>query len=429
MYNGPILKKPSDVRCYPEFDKEDSLNKQRTSNRTSNIGLLVLAYTAFIALGMPDGLLGIAWPSMRSDFTLPLDAVGMLLFASVSGYMASSFLSGILIVRMGIGSLLTTSCVLTGAALVGYTLAPSWWMVVFLGVIGGLGAGAIDAGLNTYMAANFGEGLMQWLHASYGIGITLGPAIMTMALAVRNSWRVGYRIVGGFQFLMAISFLFTMTWWNTKQNLSDDNRQEKRLTDYKTPIGETLRQIKVWLSILIFFLYVGAEISMGTWIYTLLTESRDVSEQAAGFWTGSFWATFTLGRILAGIYAKRLGIHTLVQGGVTLALVGVITLWWHPFQAANLLAVALIGIAMAPIFPAMMSGTSQRVGAHYAANTIGIQMAATGLGGAVIPSLIGVLAERISLEIIPVCLGGVLVTLLGTYRLSLIAKTTTHKRL
>jgi len=250
-----------------------------------------------------------------------------------------------------------------------------------------------------------------------------------MALAVRNSWRVGYRIVGGFQFLMAISFLFTMTWWNTKQNLSDDNRQEKRLTDYKTPIGETLRQIKVWLSILIFFLYVGAEISMGTWIYTLLTESRDVSEQAAGFWTGSFWATFTLGRILAGIYAKRLGIHTLVQGGVTLALVGVITLWWHPFQAANLLAVALIGIAMAPIFPAMMSGTSQRVGAHYAANTIGIQMAATGLGGAVIPSLIGVLAERISLEIIPVCLGGVLVTLLGTYRLSLIAKTTTHKRL
>jgi len=429
MYNGPILKNPSDVRCYPDFDKEDSLNKQRSSNRTSNIGLLVLAYTAFIALGMPDGLLGIAWPSMRSDFTLPLDAVGMLLFASVSGYMTSSFLSGILIVRMGIGSLLTTSCVLTGAALVGYTLAPSWWMVVSLGVIGGLGAGAIDAGLNTYMAANFGEGLMQWLHASYGIGITLGPAIMTMALAVRNSWRVGYRVVGGFQFLMAISFLITMTWWNTKQNLSDDKRQEKRLTDYKTPIGETLRQIKVWLSILIFFLYVGAEISMGTWIYTLLTESRNVSEQAAGFWTGSFWATFTLGRILAGIYAKRLGIHILVQGGITLALVGVITLWWHPFQAANLLAVALIGIAMAPIFPAMMSGTSQRVGAHYAANTIGIQMAATGLGGAVIPSLIGVLADRFSLEIIPVCLGGVLVTLLGTYRLSLIAKTTTHERL
>ena len=403
------------VGYIPEYYKENPVNKKHTSTRNSKIGLLFLAYIAFIALGMPDGLLGIAWPSMRTDFSLPLDAVGMLLFASVTGYMISSFLSGTLISRMGVGSLLTTSCILTGIALLGYTLAPSWWMLVSLGVVGGLGAGAIDAGLNTYMAANFGEGVMQWLHASYGIGITLGPVIMTLALATRDSWRVGYRFVSGFQFLMAISFLLTISFWDANGNQSLDGKQVKRLTDYKTPIGDTLREVKVWLSVLLFFLYVGAEISMGTWIYTLLTESRGVSEQAAGFWTGSFWATFTLGRILAGIFANRLGIHSLVQGGISLSLIGVIILWLHPFQQANLIAVAIIGIAMAPIFPALMSGTRHRVGAHFAANTIGMQMAATGLGGTVIPSLIGVLAHRFSLEIIPICLGGVLITLLGTY--------------
>lgn len=267
---------------------------------------------------------------------------------------------------------------------------------------------------------------MQWLHASYGIGITLGPVIMTIALAARDSWRVGYRLVSGYQFLVAILFLLTISWWNTNHSLSNKSKPEKRLTDFKTPIRETLGRIRVWLSIMLFFFYVGAEISMGTWIYTLLTEARGISEQTAGFWTGSFWATFTLGRILAGIYARRVGINTLIQGGVTLALIGVVILWWHPFQQANPLAVALIGFGMAPIFPAMMSGTSQRVGAHYAANTIGMQIAATGLGGALIPSLMGVLAKRFSLEIIPIFLEIVLLILLGIYLLSIRTRTTSH---
>ncbi len=368
------------------------------------IGLVILAYVAFIALGMPDGLLGVAWPSIRTDFSIPLDSLGMLLFAAVTGYMTSSFLSGALISRMGVGSLLATSCALTGSALVGYTLVPSWWMMVLLGVFAGLGAGAIDAGLNTYVASHFGEGLMQWLHASYGIGVTLGPIIMTLALTTLNSWRVGYRVVGGFQFFMAACFVFTLSMWNAHDQASKEIGQEKRLTDYKTPMGETMRQPRVWLSVLLFFLYVGAEVTLGTWSYSLLTESRGVPPQAAGFWAGSFWATFTIGRILAGVFAKRLGINTLVQGGVALAFLGAVLLWWNPSQWVNLLAVALMGLAVAPVFPALMSGTSWRVGDHFAANTIGMQMAAAGLGTAIIPSLVGVLARRISLEVVPVCL-------------------------
>ena len=394
------------------------MNLLHTAKGYSKLSLILLAFIAFIALGMPDGLLGVAWPSMRADFSIPLDSLGMLLFAAVTGYMTSSFLSGALLARTGVGNMLAVSCALTGSALVCYTLVPSWWMMVLLSVIAGLGAGAIDTGLNTYVAAHFSEGLMQWLHASYGIGVTLGPIIMTIALTTMNSWRVGYRVVGGFQLVLAICFVLTLPMWNQKE-LSIGSDEPKRLTDFKTPMGETLRQPQVWLSALLFFIYVGAEISLGIWLYSLLIESRGISPAVAGLWAGSYWATFTVGRLVAGLYAKRVGVNLLVQGSLVGALLGAVLLVWNPFAAANLLAVALIGFSIAPIFPALISGTSQRVGAHFAANTIGLQMTTAGLGAAVIPSLVGVLARQFSLEVIPICLLVVFMGLFGFYRLSM----------
>jgi fucose permease len=378
------------------------------------IGLVLLAYIAFIALGMPDGLFGIALPSIRLTFGIPLDAVGMLLAASVAGYMTSSFLNGPIISRFGVGATLAASCLLTGLALTGYTLVPEWWMMVLLGVVAGLGAGAIDAGLNTYVAAHFGEGLMQWLHASYGIGVTIGPIIMTVALTGFQSWQAGYRAVALFQVALALGFTFTLSMWS--QNDADQSPDSaKRLTDYNTPLRETIQKPQVWLSILLFFLYVGSEVSLGTWTYSLLTESRHIEPGAAGLWAGSYWATFTIGRIVAGLYAKRFSIHQMVIGGVSGAALGTLLLVWNPLPLANLAAVALIGFSIAPIFPAMMSGTSQRVGERFAANTIGMQMAATGLGTALLPSLFGILARQISLEVVPLGLLLLFATLLGIY--------------
>ncbi len=377
------------------------------------LGLVLLAYIAFIALGMPDGLLGVAWPSIRAGFSIPLDALGMLLTASVAGYLTSSTLSGPLMSRFGVGSVLAASCALTGIGLIGYTLVPVWWMMVLLGVLAGLGAGAIDAGLNTYVAAHFGEGLMQWLHASYGIGVTLGPIIMTVALTTFESWRVGYQAAGVFQILLAGAFMLSLPMWNQKDQPADD--APKRLTDYKTPMSETLRQPKVWGSVLLFLLYTGAEASVGMWAYSLLTESRGIDPKTAGFFAGSYWATFTIGRIVAGLYAKRAGVNLLVMGGLAGAWVGSVLLWWNPADWVNLLAVALIGFAVAPIFPALTSGTSNRVGAHFAANTIGMQMAAAGLGVAAGPGLIGVIARQTSLEMVPVCLFVLFTVLLALY--------------
>jgi fucose permease len=381
------------------------------------LGLIILAFIAFIALGLPDGLLGVGWPSIRADFSVPLDAIGMFLIAAVAGYMTSSSLSGFLLSRVGVGRILAASCLLTGLALIGYTLVTQWWMMVLLAVFAGLGAGAIDAGLNTYVAANFSAGVMQWLHAFWGIGITIGPIIMTIGLTSLNTWRFSYRAVGVFQLALAVCFVLTLAMWN-RHHAPSDGETGKKLTDYKTPMRETLRQPQVWLSVALFFLYVGAESALGTWTYTLLTESRAVDTTLAGFFAGSYWLTFTVGRIVAGMFASRVGINKLVLGGLLGALLGAGLLAWNPSEMSNVLAVAVIGLSIAPIFPAMISGTSTRVGEHYAANTIGMQMAATGLGAAIIPGLMGVLARQASLEIIPVCLLAVYAGLFGFYVLA-----------
>lgn len=387
--------------------------------RSRPIGVVLLAFVAFVALGLPDGLLGVGWPSIRAGFSIPLDAIGLFLSTLVAGYMTSSFFSGALLARLGVGRLLAASCLLTGAALLGYTLVPQWWMMVVLGIFAGLGAGAIDAGLNTYVAAHFGEGLMQWLHASWGVGVTIGPILMTLGLTTLNTWHFGYQVVGVFQLALSVCFVLTLALWARHQNSAPSGGEaEQRLTDYKTPMAETLRQPQVWLSVLLFFLYVGAEASLGTWTYTLLTESRGVEQTLAGFFAGSYWLTFTIGRIVAGTIATRMGVNKLVLAGLVGALLGAALLIWNPSEIVNVVAVAVIGLSIAPIFPALMSGTRTRVGDQHAANTIGMQMTATGFGNALIPGLIGVLAQRISLEVIPLCLLAVYAGLLGLYLLT-----------
>ncbi len=388
------------------------------SKAQRRIGLLVLAYIAFISLGLPDGLLGVAWPSIRSDFGLHLDMLGTLLAASTLGYLTSSFFSGRVMARLGVGGLLAASCLTTGASLLGYTLVPTWGMIVALGILAGLGAGAIDAGINTYIASEHSDGLMQWLHASFGIGITLGPIIMTAGINTFQSWRWGYVVVGTAQVTLAVCFALTASLWK-RDGAAVETDTERKLLDYQTSLRETLLQPGVWLSMLLFFLYTGLELTLGHWSYTLLTESRGIVAQTAGLVAGSYWATFTLGRILAGLYTRKISLHTLMRGSIVLALIGAALVWWNPSEAVSLAGVALVGFAVAPIFPGLMSGTSTRVGPKHAANTIGMQISAAGLGGAAIPGLAGILAENTTLEIIPIYLVVLFGVLLALYLASM----------
>lgn len=384
-------------------------NQTGTRRKT---GLIVMAYIAFISLGLPDGLLGVAWPSIRGEFGLPLDSLGLLLVATTTGYLTSSFFNGKLMARLGVGKLLALSCFLTGASLLGYTLAPVWGMLVLLGVFAGFGAGAIDAGINTYVASEHSDGLMQWLHASFGVGITLGPIIMTAGLNLFGAWRLGYIVVGVAQILLALIFGLTSSLWKRPTVESDE---PARIMDYKTPLLKTLRRPSVWVSIALFFIYTGLELTLGHWTYSLLTEARGVPSASAGLWAGSYWAMFTVGRALAGLYTNRIGLDALLRGSILGALAGAALLWWNPFPAASLLGVAVVGFAIAPIFPALMSGTSARVGQVHAANTIGMQISAAGVGGAAIPGLAGILARRISLEVVPVYMTVLFAVLLLLY--------------
>ena len=179
----------------------------------SLVGLVALAFIAFISLGLPDGLMGVAWPTLRAEFNQPLDSLGYMLVAAMAGYMTSSFISGKIMARLGVGGLLAASCAVTGLSLLGYTVAPAWPVMVGLAVFAGLGGGAIDAGINTYVAAHFKESLMQWLHASFGVGITLGPIIMTVGLKNTGMWRTGYWVVGTAQVLLAVCFALTASRW------------------------------------------------------------------------------------------------------------------------------------------------------------------------------------------------------------------------
>ncbi|MFZ3151001.1 MAG: MFS transporter [Anaerolineaceae bacterium] len=366
------------------------------------VGLILLIFLAFIALGMPDGLLGVGWPSIRGGFGIPLDSLGLLLFTSMVGYLTSSFLSGSLTSRWGVGRLLIISCALTGAGLIGYTLVPVWWMMVALGVIAGLGAGAIDASLNTYVAGHFGPGLMQWLHASYGIGVTTGPLIMTFALTNFQNWRLGYLVVGGFQLVLSISFLICLPIW--QKEAAPISQEEVKSAEESPSLAATLKDSRVRWSLALFFFYTGSEVTLGTWVYSLLTEGRGIDPELAGLFAGSYWATFTIGRILGGVVARKVRIQKLVQGCILLALLGAVLLWWNPATWVSLAAVALVGLAFAPVFPGLVSGTPQRVGSDHMNNAIGMQTAAASLGGTVLTSLVGVLARATSLEVVPMML-------------------------
>jgi fucose permease len=386
--------------------------------------LICLCFIAFISLGLPDGLLGVAWPGIRDDFNQPLDSLGWLLLATISGYMISSFFSGAVSRFFGIGRLLAISCIVTGTALLLFTVAPSWIVFVLLGTLVGLGAGSIDAGLNTYVAEHYSERLMQWLHASFGVGITLGPLIMTAALNITGQWSPGYWIVGLAQIALGLCFFASARLWDPERpsqstpGLTDDAGKvaytHAGSAENTPPVSllTSLRTVPVWISMGLFFAYTGLELTLGLWGYSLLTESRGVNPSAAGLWIAVYWGMFTLGRLVAGVFANQMGNHRLVVFSLILAMSGALLLAWNPVAWLGLAAIGVIGFAFAPIFPGLVSGTRHRVGDAHLANTMGMQIAAAGIGAASLPALAGWLANQLTLETVPVSLT-VAIALLG----------------
>src|SRR6266540_2913026 len=322
----------------------------RAPMRRAGLLILVLAYTGFIALGLVNSLMGVAWPSIRDTFGLPLDALGVLLIGNTTGYMLASAVSGRLMSLMSVGTMLALSCCVAAISLLASGSAPFWLVLVALGFTSGLSGGAIVGVAQLALAACFGLTRQLWGDAP--------PVAGAAALADGTAPAVG------------------------------------------APLAATLQLPIAWLGIVLFFVYTGVEVATGNWVFSLLTEARGVPAALAGAWVSLYWASLTLGRILFGFAVQRISPTTLLRWCMAGAVLSALLIWLNMAPWLTFTGIALMGLALAPQFPLLMSATPGYLGARHAANGVGFQVAAASLGAALLPSLVGVLARANGLEVL-----------------------------
>jgi fucose permease len=264
-----------------------------------------------------------------------------------------------------------------------------------LGVAAGLGAGAIDAGLNAYVALHHSPRLLNWLHASYGLGAAAGPVIMTAVLGSGHPWRWGYAIVGLLQVGLGTCFLLTSGRWRGSQAVEPPMAAATGLAG-----GPGWRRPAVWFSIALFFVYTGIESGAGQWSYSIFTEARGTAPRVASLWVSLYWGSLAVGRLLFGFVANRVDPVRLLRGCMLAVVGGAVLIWLHPTEALGFAGLGLMGLASAPIFPSLIATTPRRLGPSIATSVIGFQVGAASLGIALGPGLGGVLAQWAGLEII-----------------------------
>jgi fucose permease len=384
------------------------------SKPSNRLIVLVAAYFAFVVLGAATGLQGIALPSIQTQFGIAIDGLFPLFVAGTAGYLISSSASGPLAVRFTPVRLFIYANVLSMIGLFGAASAPSFWMLVVFAFIGGLGNGTVDAGINAYMAAHYGTRAMNWVHACFGLGMTLGAFLMTRVIAATAPWQTGYAIAGGAEIVLFVCLIVTASRW---QGSASSKTAEPVA---QASARDSLRMPMVWLSISLFVIYVAVEAIPNTWAFSLFTKARMIPAEVAGMWVSIFAASFTVGRIFFGAIANRTNPITLLRGCLIGSAVAALLLWWSPTVEAGFAALTLLGFAQAPIFAMLVLNTAERVGQANAHNTIGFQLAGAALGFAVMPSLVGALAEQNSLEIMSPFILGTLILLFVLNEISLV---------
>lgn len=362
--------------------------------------LLVIAYLGFISLGLPDTLIGVAWPSVREHFARQQGDAAWIFFGAGASYFLAGLFTGRLLGKLGIGLLLAGSSLLVAGSGFGYGTAPVWLLFASCALLHGLGSGAIDTGLNHYVANHFSARHMNWLHACYGIGATLGPLIMTTMLVRMNSWRAGYLTVAALLLTLTLLFGFTRKLWDAPAE--PGAVPEETAGAPSMGMLEVLRNGAVWMQILLFFIYTGLEVTVGQWSFTLLTESRGVAKETAGLWVTLYWASLTTGRILFGFVVDRTGIDRVLRFSMLGAVTGMALFAVKGPPLVSAFALAMTGLGLASIYPCLMTRTPQRLGKARAAHAIGFQVSFAMIGAAALPSVCGWLAQHSGLEVVAV---------------------------
>lgn len=362
--------------------------------------LLAIIYLAFISLGLPDSLLGAAWPVMYPQFNVPVSYAGIISMIIALGTIVSSLLSDRLTRRLGAGRVTVISAGMTALALIGFSITRSFWLLCLWAVPYGLGAGSVDAALNNYVALHYKSRHMSWLHCMWGIGATIGPYIMGHALTGGRGWDAGYRYIGFIQLALTAILLFSLPLWKKNAGKAAVNKSDnKTLT-----LREIVRIPGVKEVMVCFFCYCALEQTTSLWASSYLTLYRGVpAETAAGF-VGIFFIGITLGRAICGFVTMKLNDTQLIRAGQVLIAAGIAAMLLPGVHIAAAAGLSLIGLGCAPIYPCIIHSTPAHFGADNSQAVIGVQMASAYVGSCIMPFIFGLIANNIAVSLLPVYL-------------------------
>lgn len=361
--------------------------------------LLSLIYLAFISLGLPDSLLGAAWPTMQEAYQVPISYMGIISMTISGGTICSSLLSERLTHRFGTKYVTVFSVFLTAIALFGFSLSGSFWLLCIWAVPYGLGAGAIDAALNNYVAVHYTSRHISWLHCFWGVGTIISPYIMSAAL-LHSTWENGYRIVSLIQFAIAIILLSTLSIW--KVNQKNDGEEDKHVL---LGLKGALKIRGVPFILIGFLCYCAGESTSMLWASSYLTQARGISKEAAAAFAALFFIGITAGRFAAGFISEKIGDRKMIRLGTTIIIFGIICMSLPvKTDIAALAGLVVIGLGCAPVYPCIIHSTPSHFGSNNSQAIIGIQMASAYMGSTFIPPLFGLIANHISIKLFPVFL-------------------------
>lgn len=363
--------------------------------------LLAIIYISFISLGLPDSLLGSAWPIMYRELSAPISYAGIISMIISGGTIISSLFSDKLTRKLGTGLITATSVFLTAAALFGFSVSNSFIMLCIFAVPYGLGAGAVDAALNNYVSLHYSSRHMSWLHCFWGVGASISPYIMGYAIGTGYGWKTGYSIVSVIQIVLTIFLFLSLPLWKKKTSVSPDS------DDYEVPLSlmDALKIKGVVPVLITFFSYCAFESTCGLWASSYLVEHRGIDSQTAANFASLFYLGITLGRFLNGFIVDKLGDKTMIRIGGATMLTGILFIAL-PLNTSMTVLIGLMiaGLGAAPVYPSIIHSTPSNFGKQNSHAIIGIQMACAYVGSTFMPPVFGFIAENITIAIYPLYL-------------------------
>ena len=375
--------------------------------------LLAIIYLAFISLGLPDSLLGAAWPSMYPEMGVPVSYAGPVAMTISAMTIISSLMSDRLTRRLGTGKVTAFSVALTAAALFGFSFSRQYWMLFLWAIPYGLGAGSIDASLNNYVALHYESRHMSWLHCMWGLGASAGPYVMGFALTRGMGWTMGYRIVGCTQLILTVILFLSLPLW--KNRSGETGRTEDPSSAAPLSLAEIIRIPGVKEVMICFLGYCAVEQTAGLWAASYLNLHKGIPAETAASYAGMFFIGITIGRALSGFLTMKFSDSQMVRIGMSGILLGILVMLLAPGDLLPLAGLIIIGLGCAPIYPSLIHFTPAHFGADRSQAIIGVQMAAAYVGSCLMPPVFGFIAEKTTIASLPVFLGIFLILMYITH--------------